>query len=111
MDAGHELAVVVEDLESPRPMRVMIRMFTTTYAESVSSTPRRAAGEPTGPMQNGMTYIVRPSIDPRNRSNSLALISPGSRQLLVGPASASCSEQTNVHSSLRDVSEGSDAAQ
>lgn len=43
------------------PMRVMIRMLATTYGESVSSTPIFESGEPTGPMLNGITYIVRPT--------------------------------------------------
>jgi hypothetical protein len=33
------------------PMRVMMRMFATTYGLSVSSTPQRASGESIGPMQ------------------------------------------------------------
>ena len=45
-------------------MRVMIRMFTATYAESLSCTPMCAIGEPSGPMLNGTTYIVRPFIAP-----------------------------------------------
>ena len=32
------------------PIRVMIRMFATTYALSVTSTPGRDEGELTGPM-------------------------------------------------------------
>ena len=47
------------------PMRVITRMLTTTYGESVSWTPIWEIGEPSGPMENGMTYIVRPRIDPR----------------------------------------------
>ena len=42
------------------PMRAMIRMLTTTYGESVSCTPICDMGEPTAPMLNGSTYIVRP---------------------------------------------------
>ena len=48
---------LTKSLESPRwssatlPMRVMIRMFATTYALSVSSTPTRLAFEPSGPMR------------------------------------------------------------
>ena len=45
-------------------MRVMMRMLTTTYGESVISTPQRASGESIGPMQYGTTYIVRPFIQP-----------------------------------------------
>ena len=48
-----------------------------------------AIGEPSGPIENGTTYIVRPRIEPRNRPRSVSRISAGSRQLLVGPASAS----------------------
>ena len=45
-------------------MRVIVRMLTATYAESVSSTPMCAIGEPSGPIENGTTYIVRPRIAP-----------------------------------------------
>ena len=34
-------------------MRAMMRMLTTTYGESVSCTPIRDIGPPTGPMLNG----------------------------------------------------------
>src|SRR3954468_7591211 len=92
------------------PMRVMIRMLTATYAESVSWTPISASGEPIGPIENGTTYIVRPRIAPSNSSFSSARISSGSRQLLVGPASSSDWEQMNVRSSTRATSPGSDSA-
>ena len=75
------------------PMRVMIRMLTTTYAESVIWTPRRLIFDPIGPMENGITYRVRPRIEPRKRSVRIAFISSGSRQLFVGPASAASREQ------------------
>ncbi len=91
-------------------MRVMIRMFTTTYGESVISTPIWAIGEPSGPMQNGTTYIVRPRIEPRNRPVSLARISSGSIQLLVGPASLGSGGQMKVRSSTRATSAGSERA-
>ena len=71
-----------------RPMRVMIRMFTTTYGLSDSSTPTCAIGEPSGPIENGTTYSVRPRIEPRNRPLSVSRISAGSIQLLVGPTSS-----------------------
>ena len=51
-------------------MRVMIRIETATYAESVSWMPISAIGEPSGPMLNGTTYIVRPRIAPANLSSS-----------------------------------------
>ena len=61
--------------------------------ESDNSTPIWAIGEPSGPIENGMTYIVRPRIEPRNSarprlSPSMARISAGAIQLLVGPASS-----------------------
>ena len=49
-----------------------------------------AIGEPSGPIENGTTYIVRPCIAPVKKPVSSARISAGSRQLLVGPASDSC---------------------
>ncbi|CAB4906912.1 unannotated protein [freshwater metagenome] len=75
------------------PMRAMTRMETTTYSESVSSTPNIGASASIGPMQKGMTYIVRPRMQPRYSSVMTAFISAGSIQLLVGPASASSTEQ------------------
>ena len=70
-----------------------------------------AMGEPSGPMEKGTTYMVRPFIEPRKSSVSVAFISDGSRQLLVGPASISFWEQMNVRSSTRATSPGSDLAQ
>ena len=72
--------------------------------------PSRPIGEPTGPIENGMTYIVRPRIEPLNRPVSVARMSLGSRQLLVGPASSSFSEQMKVRSSTRATSDGSERA-
>src|SRR5579875_2162272 len=88
----------------------MIRIDTATYAESVSCTPRCEIREPIGPIENGTTYIVRPRIAPSNSSRSRARISCGSRQLFVGPASASRCEQMKVRSSTRATSPGSDSA-
>ena len=88
-------------------MRVMIRMLTATYAESVSWMPISAIGEPSGPMLKGTTYSVRPRIEPANFSCRTSRISFGARQLLVGPASCSFSEQMNVRSSTRATSPGS----
>src|SRR5215510_3443639 len=86
-------------------------MLSATYGESVISTPMYDNGEPSGPMLNGTTYIVRPRIAPRNRRSSVSRISAGSRQLLVGPASISRSEQMKVRSSTRATSLGSVWAQ
>ena len=69
-----------------------------------------AMGDPSGPIENGTTYMVRPRMAPVKRSVSSACISAGARQLLVGPASFSCSEQMNVRSSTRATSPGSERA-
>ena len=69
------------------------------------------SGEPSGPMLNGITYMVRPRIEPWNSSRSFGRISAGFIQLLVGPASPSCSEQMYVRSSTRATSLGSLVAQ
>ena len=91
-------------------MRVMIRMLAATYGESVIWTPMWAIGEPSGPIENGTTYIVRPRMQPSNSAVSVSRISAGSRQLLVGPASSSRSEQMKVRSSTRATSPGSESA-
>ena len=67
-------------------------------------------GEPSGPIEKGTTYMVRPFMHPANSSFRTSRISAGSRQLLVGPASSSLCEQMNVRSSTRATSEGLDRA-
>src|SRR4051794_16285357 len=93
------------------PIRVMIFIETTTYSESVISTPRNGSSAVIGPMQNGMTYMVRPRMHPRYSSVIVAFISAGAHQLLVTPASDSSNEQMKVRSSTRATSSGSEAAQ
>src|SRR5499427_5307305 len=78
------------------PTRAMMCIFATTYGESVISTPILEIGDPSGPMQYGTTYIVRPRIDAVKRSVSSRFILTGSSQLFVGPASSSVREQMNV---------------
>src|SRR5829696_3788863 len=95
---------------APWPMRVMIRIEHATYAESVSWTPTCDLSEPSGPIENGTTYIVRPRIVPSNSPLSSSRISSGARQLFVGPASSSDAEQMKVRSSTRATSPGSDSA-
>ena len=92
-----------------RPMRVIIRMLTTTYGESVISTPMCAIGEPSGPILNGTMYIVRPRMQPSNRPSNVSFISRGWTQLLVGPASFLFRLQIKVRSSTRATSPGSSA--
>jgi hypothetical protein len=67
-----------------------------------------AMGDPSGPIEKGTTYRVRPAMAPRYRSFITCFISAGSRQLLLGPASTSRSEQMYVRSSTRATSPGSD---
>ena len=50
------------------PILVMIRIDTTTYGESVISTPSWEMLLPSGPMQNGTTYMVRPRMQPSKSS-------------------------------------------
>src|ERR1041385_5952522 len=85
-------------------MRAMMRILTTTYGESVSCTPICDIGEPTGPMLNGKTYMVRPFIEWRNNERSLRRISYGFSQLFVGPALSFEREQIKVRSSTRATS-------
>ncbi len=65
---------------------------------------------PSGPIENGITYIVRPRMQPANSQPSVFFISAGSAQLLVGPASSGFSEQMNVRDSTRATSDGSERA-
>ena len=62
-------------------------------------------------MEKGTTYMVRPRMQPASSPLSEVRISAGSRQLLVGPASISFSEQMKVRSSTRATSPGSEWAQ
>jgi hypothetical protein len=61
-------------------------------------------------MLKGTTYIVRPRIQPSNSSSSVAFISFGATQLLVGPASPLPTLQMKVRSSTRATSLGSERA-
>ena len=69
-----------------------------------------AIGDPSGPIENGTTYMVRPRIEPWNSPVSSSRISSGSLQLFVGPASCSFAEQMNVRSSTLATSPGSERA-
>ena len=57
-------------------------------------------------MLNGITYMVRPVMQLVKTFFSVARISAGSAQLLVGPASSLVAEQMKVRSSTRATSEG-----
>ena len=90
------------------PIRVIMRMFTTTYGESEICTPMCEIGDPTGPIENAITYNVRPFMQPANSPSIFTRSSAGAIQLFVGPASASFSQQMNVRSSTRATSFGSE---
>jgi hypothetical protein len=92
------------------PQRDMTRIDTTTYSESVISTPNIGFGELRWPMTNGIAYIVRPRMQPAYRPRMISFISSGSIQLLVGPASFSSREQMKVRSSTRATSLGVERA-
>src|SRR3569832_542788 len=63
-------------------MRVMMRLLTATLGESDSSTPRCEIGEPSGPIEYGTTYRVRPRLQPSIRVGSVRRISSVATQLL-----------------------------
>jgi len=88
------------------PTRVMILMLIATKGESVISTPILERGEPTGPIEKGITYMVLPFMAPSKRWLTLCLISAGGTQLLVGPASSCFSEQMKVEASDLRMNEG-----
>ena len=71
-----------------------------------------AIGEPSGPIENGTTYIVRPRIAPVYSSVELGA-HLGRVAPVVGRAGvvARRSEQMNVRSSTRATSPGSEWAQ
>ena len=46
------------------PMRAITRIEAVTYAESVISTPNIGCSASRWPITNGMTYIVRPFMQP-----------------------------------------------
>src|SRR3569833_3089972 len=63
---GTQLPSVPSTSSAPRPVRVIGRMLTATLGLSDSSTPMCEIGEPSGPIENGTTYIVRPRSAPAN---------------------------------------------
>ncbi len=63
--AGTKSASSPKTARALLPMRVMMCIETTTYSESVISTPSIGFSASSGPMQNGITYIVRPRMQPR----------------------------------------------
>jgi len=76
----------------------------------VTCTPICEIGPPTGPIENGTTYMVRPRIEPSKISFIFACIALGSAQLFVGPASISFSEAMKVRPSVRATSLGCERA-
>lgn len=81
-----------------------MRMLSTTYMLSVSSTPILPKLDPTGPIENGTTYIVRPFIEQVKISPPHRYPSSGDIQLLFGPASSFLLVQMKVKCSVRATS-------
>jgi len=84
----------------------MTRIEHTTYAESVSCTPIFEYGECNGPMLNGITYMVRPSMHPGNRSPIARSASAGLIQLPSWPLAEplgtfTASRRSAVHMNVR----------
>jgi len=90
------------------PTLAIICMLATTYGESVISTPIFAIGEPIGPMEKGITYIIRPLIQPLYKPFMAVFNSDGSTQLFVGPASSFFFEAIYVLFSTLATSEASE---
>ena len=67
-------------------------------------------GESSGPIANGITYSVRPFMQPLKRSSIVFFIATGSAQLFVGPASSLFAAQMKVRSSTRATSLGCERA-
>ncbi len=72
------------------------------------SIPILAISEPIGPIEKGITYIVRPFMQPSYSPLIVSFNSLGSIQLLVGPASSSLTEAMYVRPSTRATSDGSE---
>jgi len=87
------------------PMRVMMRMFSTTYGLSVISTPQRGTAKDRA---HAVGHDVHRAAlhAPANRPSTLRCASAGSIQLLFGPASPLFFVQMKVRCSTRATSEG-----
>ena len=64
--AGHERAASSSSIRRSTwvPMRAITRIEAVTYAESVISMPNIGFSASRWPITNGMTYIVRPCMQP-----------------------------------------------
>ncbi len=76
----------------------------------MSWTPIWDMAEPMGPMEKGMTYMVRPRMEPLKSCLSFLRMTKGFSQLLVGPAFSLEREQMKVRSSTRATSLGLERA-
>ena len=92
-------------------MRVMVRMETATYAESVISTPiaesggaERAHAERDDVHRPAAHRAAEDALPSPSHPWKISRISAGAFQWLVGPASSSFSEQMKVRSSTRATS-------
>ena len=90
--------------------RVMLKLLIGPPPSLHATLMQREMCDPSGPIEKGTTYKVRPRMQPANRRCIVARISFGATQFLVGPASSSRSLQMNVRSSTRATSDGSERA-
>ena len=74
-------------------MRAITRIEAVTYAESVTSMPNIGFSASRWPITNGITYMVRPRMQPAYSPRMSSFMSSGGIQLFVGPASRSSTEQ------------------
>ena len=68
------------------PIRAITRMDAVTYAESVISTPNIGFSASRWPITNGMTYMVRPCMQPAYSPRMRSFISPRVHPVVGGPA-------------------------
>ena len=83
------------------PILVMMRMAAATQGESVNSIPILERGDPTGPIEKGTTYIVRPFMEEANRS--LATFARASLEIQLPRAGLTPSRQTGMVSRFLSV--------
>ena len=90
------------------PTRVMMCILQTTYGLSVISTATFDHGDPTGPIEKGMTYMVRPFMQPLYSASMAGFSSSMLTQLFVGPASSLFFVLIKVRASTLATSLGSE---
>lgn len=112
----NSVLLLLSDCKAAAPIRVITRIEAATYAESVNCRPSLANGDPIGPIEKGITYIVRPFMQPGNREANSRSISSIDIQLPKVPLTPGLGSGTvsflffvamNVLDSTRATSAGS----